>query len=99
LITHYLFNSDQLKLINLLIDSRRGIKQHDIDVMDMIIENEVNLQIICTKSDEIKNHAELELEIQSFIKDRYKLDIKPIFTSVKKKRGLPELQKSILSAL
>lgn len=99
LITHYLFNSDKLKLINLLIDSRRGIKQHDIDVMDMVTENGVNLQIICTKSDEIKNQEELKLEIKQFIKDRYKLDIEPIFTSIKKKEGLGELQKFILDSL
>lgn len=99
LITHYLFNTDKLKLINILIDSRRGIKQHDIDVMDMIAENRIPIQIVCTKSDEIKNHDEVKSEIKDFCQTRYKVQVEPIFTSIKKKEGLVELQKSMLATL
>jgi GTP-binding protein len=86
-------------LINLLIDSRRGIKENDITVMDMIMQHEIPMQIICTKADEIKTHQALEVEIKNFVKLRYGKDVNIIFTSVRTKQGANELQKSIMECL
>jgi len=93
LITYYLFNKKP-NLINLLIDSRRGMKEHDIEVADMIVANRVNFQIIFTKSDEIKNHDILQSNTCTFLKDRYNKDIDILFTSARNKDGASELQNS-----
>lgn len=99
LITYYLLNTDKIILLNLLIDSRRGIKENDITVMDMIMHNGFNCQIIATKADEIKNHEALKAEIQGFVKLRYNKDINVIFTSVRNKMGVNELQKSVATVI
>jgi GTP-binding protein EngB required for normal cell division len=88
-----------LSLINILIDSRRGIKEHDITIMDLIIFNQIPIQIICTKADEIKNHDALKEEINNFIKDKYNFEVNIIFTSTKKTTGIQDLQKSFISLL
>ena len=98
LITHYIFNTERIALLNILIDSRRGIKENDISVMDMIMEHGINCQIICTKADEIKNHDALKAEILGFIKLRYDKDINVIFTSSRNKTGADELKRSAIEA-
>ena len=99
LIAYYLFNSDNIILVNLLIDSRRGIKAHDITIMDAIMQHGLNCQIICTKSDEIRNHESAAQEILNFIKLRYNKELPVIFTSVRNKAGVEELQKTIAKSL
>lgn len=99
LISHYLFNTDTLKLINILIDSRRGIKEHDTEVLDMMHEAELNIQIILTKSDEIKNQDELVKEISNFMQTRYHKQVPILLTSTKKNQGIDEVRKSILEGI
>jgi GTP-binding protein len=99
LITYYLFNTDKIALVNILIDSRRGLKDHDISVIDLIIEHGHLIQIICTKADEIKNHEILKNEILSFMKLRYNKEVNIIFTSVRNKMGANEIQKSVVEAV
>ena len=93
LITYYLFNKKP-NLINLLIDARRGMKEHDIEVADMIVANRVNFQIVFTKCDEIKNRDILQSNTCAFLKDRYNRDIDILFTSTRNKDGASELQNS-----
>lgn len=95
LISHYLFNTDSIKLINILIDARRGIKEHDMEVLDMLHKADLNIQIICTKIDEIKNHDKLKEEIANFMKERYQKEVNIILTSTRKNLGILELQKSL----
>lgn len=97
LISHYLFNTDTLHLINILIDSRRGIKEHDTEVLDMMHEADLNIQIILTKSDEIKNHDELVSEISNFMQTRYHKQVPILLTSTKKNQGIEEVRNSLLS--
>lgn len=99
LISHYLFNTDTLSLINILIDSRRGIKDHDTEVLDMMHEADLNIQIILTKSDEVKNHEKLVDEISNFMQTRYHKQVPILLTSTKKKSGIDEVRKSILDNL
>lgn len=93
LITYYLFNK-RPTLVNLLIDSRRGLKDNDIEVADMIIENGLNLQIVFTKKDQIKNSEILQSNTCAFFKTRYNIDINVLFTSVRNRDGASELQNS-----
>lgn len=93
LITHYLFTLKP-NLINLLIDARRGINNNDLEVLDMIIGNDIAVQIVFTKSDEIKNQQSLVDNTCIFIKNRYNKTIDIILTSAKGKYGISELQNS-----
>jgi len=54
LILYYLQNNKQLRLVNLLIDSRRGIKEADVEVIDLLRSCNINFQIIFTKADKSK---------------------------------------------
>jgi GTP-binding protein len=98
LITYYLFNK-RPNLINLLIDARRGMKEHDSEVADMIVDNRVNFQIILTKCDEIKDREIVADATRIFIKGRYNKDVDILFTSTRNKDGASELQNSFYQYL
>ncbi|MEY3196928.1 MAG: hypothetical protein RLZZ59_296 [Pseudomonadota bacterium] len=93
LITHYLFDR-RPDLVNLLIDSRRGIKEHDEAVIDMIISNNIPIQIVFTKCDEIKDYEILKTNASNFFHQKYNIDIDIIFTSTRSKEGAQTLQNS-----
>ncbi|MBO4956771.1 MAG: YihA family ribosome biogenesis GTP-binding protein [Rickettsiales bacterium] len=59
LIYDYLNTSKKLKLIFVLIDSRKGLMSDDIDLLYMLDELNINYQIILTKIDCI-NKSELQ---------------------------------------
>lgn len=59
LIFDYLRGRPTLRCVLILIDSRHGLKDSDIMLMEMLDEAAVNYRIILTKSDKTKN-AELE---------------------------------------
>ncbi|HJK86841.1 MAG TPA: ribosome biogenesis GTP-binding protein YihA/YsxC [Candidatus Megaira endosymbiont of Nemacystus decipiens] len=96
LISFYLRMSDSLRLVNLLVDSRRGIKENDSKIIEFLSEAQLNLQIIFTKSDQIKSHDE-------FVKDMKKIlllhgyDKEILLTSSKNNKGIQELRHSILN--
>ena len=81
LITHYLQANPNLKLINILVDARRGINDNDMSIIAMLEEFERDYQIIYTKTDKLSKNAILELESQ-------KLNCNVIFSSSKKKDGI-----------
>jgi GTP-binding protein len=51
----YLRGRVSLKRVILLIDSRHGIKPHDIDVMEALDTSAVNYQLVLTKADKLKD--------------------------------------------
>ena len=51
LIENYLINRENLKLIFVLIDCKVGIKDSDIDILDIISENNKQFSVILTKVD------------------------------------------------
>ena len=85
----YLLNRSQLRRLFILIDSRIGVKDSDLDLMDFCDDNGICYQIVYTKKDkrvrekeqvkiEPKNHpAMVELILE---------------TSAEKKSGLQELR-------
>jgi GTP-binding protein len=50
-----------LRRVCLLIDSRHGLKQVDMEIMDLLDEAAVNYQIVLTKTDKIKETALAQL--------------------------------------
>ncbi len=98
LITHYLKNSSNLKLVNLLIDSRRGIKPNDIQIVKLLLSYNQNFQIIFTKSDKIKNQENLAITTQNFLATLgHSCNV--IHTSIKSKEGVKELQFSLTRSI
>ena len=94
LVRDYLKGRSSLRRVFLLIDSRRGLKDVDLDVMDMLDEAAVNYQIILTKADKIKP-TELErvsAAITSKIKKRPAAHPDIVATSAETGEGVAELR-------
>lgn len=88
-----------LRRVFLLIDSRRGIKDPDIEVMGMLDTVAVPYQIILTKIDKLKK-GELEKVLEStktIIARRPAAHPNVIVTSSEKKTGLAEIRAEIVS--
>lgn len=99
LIMHYLKNSQNLKLVNFLIDARRGFKQDDIDVMELLVQFDVPFQIILTKVDKKGVDKELEQQMRSELESIGIDNCTIITTSSKSGLGIRELQVSIVASL
>ncbi|MCC8417140.1 MAG: ribosome biogenesis GTP-binding protein YihA/YsxC [Rickettsia endosymbiont of Bryobia graminum] len=98
LISHYLKTSENLKLVNLLIDARRGIKPNDIEVMKLLLSYNKNFQIVLTKSDKLQVRENLSAEIQNFLATlSYSCNL--IYTSSRSKEGAKELQFSLAKCI
>ena len=97
----YLMNRPNLKRIFLLIDVTKGLKNHDLEVINIFIQNNIFFQIVLTKIDKL-NMADQEKSAQEIIK---KLEVYPSFckkivkTSSSKKYGITELQDEIVEIL
>lgn len=101
LINDYLRGRQVLKRTFVLIDSRRGVKDVDHDIMKMLDEAAVSYRIILTKADKIKN-SELEKVKAETLKalSKHTAAFPEIsVTSAEKKMGIEELRETILDAV
>ena len=99
LVFTYLKGRPNLRRVFVLIDSRHGIKDKDVEVMKMLDKAAVSYQIVLTKSDKVKI-SDLEKMVSltqkkmaSFIACHPDL----LVTSSEKKQGIDLLQASIWS--
>jgi GTP-binding protein len=92
LILHYLSKRDNLAIVNLLIDSRRGLGDNDLKIIELLLKFNLKFQIVFTKSDKLTDKDAL-------IKSSYDLlpgiSVNFIFTSSRSKDGTEELQLSL----
>ncbi|MBQ3565038.1 MAG: YihA family ribosome biogenesis GTP-binding protein [Alphaproteobacteria bacterium] len=95
LILHYLKNRKNLKRVYLLIDSRRGIKDNDNQVMEIFDSFGISYQIVLTKADKIENQDQLLNDIANELKNHAAAFPKVIITSSKSKEGIQKLRQSI----
>jgi GTP-binding protein len=65
LIIHYLTKRQNLSKIMLLIDARRGLKDHDLQIVDMLLYYGRTFDVVFTKGDQISSQAKAELLSQS----------------------------------
>ena len=97
LVFTYLKGRPNLRRVYVLIDSRHGIKDKDVEVMKMLDKAAVSYQIILTKADKIKM-AELE-KMVSTTKQRMSSFIachpELLVTSSEKKQGIDFVRASI----
>jgi GTP-binding protein len=99
LIRDYLRGRTSLRCVFVLIDSRRGLKDVDLDMMKMLDEAAVQYRIIMTKQDEPKPHELKELvgEITEALKKHAAAYPFPHPVSSQEKTGLEELQREVLT--
>jgi GTP-binding protein len=95
LISDFFDRTLNIKLVVLLVDSRRGFQNVDVEFVGGIIEKKIRVLTVLTKSDKIKN-SDLRNQIKSLEKD---FDLKAIPFSVKSPSGSDELLKLINQAL
>lgn len=98
LISYYLKHSLNLKIVNLLIDARRGIKQHDMDIIKLLISYKRDFQIVFTKTDKVTNRENLAFNIQNFLAT-LDCSCNVIYTSSRSKEGAKELQFSLAKCI
>ncbi len=97
LIEEYVENRDTLNHVFLLIDSKVGIKNSDIDMLDLLSNCSRKFSIILTKIDKISNNY-LEYQKKSILSlmKNYKKTFTKIYQSeTKKNNGITEIQRSI----
>ena len=97
LIIKYLLGRTSLKRAFLLIDSRRGIMQNDLQIMQVLNDCGVLYQIILTKVDEIKQ-KELDFLLDKIKKDSINhtaLFSEILISSSNKNVGLNEIRDTI----
>lgn len=85
----YLLNRSQLRRLFILIDSRIGPKDSDLDLMDFCDNNGICYQIVYTKKDKkIREHTQIELSHEN-----HPAMVESVLeTSAEKKYGLEELR-------
>lgn len=93
----FLFGRASLRRVFLLIDSRHGTKENDIELMNMLDETAVTYQIVLTKIDKIKKSEidEVYIKTAALITKRPAAYPNIILTSSEKKNGLDELRTTI----
>ena len=97
LIEDYIKKRNNLSHIYLLIDSKIGLKNSDIDMIDYINYCKKIFSIILTKIDKVsKNHINLQNKSVVSLMKNYKRTFKNIyFSETKKNNGIIDIQKSI----
>lgn len=97
----YLRGRVSLKCVFLLVDSRHGLKDSDVEMMKMMDEAAVSYRILLTKSDQIKK-SERETVIENTqlaLKKHPAAFPDPFLCSAHKKDGIEEIQDVIRSLL
>ena len=88
----YLLNRSQLRRLFILIDSRIGVKDSDLDLMNFCDENGICYQIVYTKKDKRVR----ELTQQKISHENHPAMVEQVLeTSAEKKSGLEELREII----
>ena len=98
LLNSYFSSTKNLKIVYILIDSRQGIKEIDINFLDFLNQNKLQYNYILTKSDKIRQDDKKEI-IYKLTKEKGIPLFDIIFTSSKTKEGIKELKRNILNEL
>ena len=93
LIRKYLRGRAQLRRVFVLIDSRHGVKQNDLEIMEMLDEAAVSYQLVYTKMDKLRASDKILVNVDYKKHAAMIPDI--IFTSSEKGDGIDDLQKVI----
>ena len=99
LIQNYLINRENLKQVFVLIDCKIGIKDTDIDILDIISENNKPFSIILTKIDKCAaSFVDKQRKSLISLLKNYKLYFNNILSSSSSKNiGIVDIQKEIFN--
>ena len=99
LIENYLINRENLRRVFVLIDCKIGIKDSDIDILDIISENNKQFCVILTKVDKCAiTFIDKQKESLISLLINYKSHFRTIFSSSSSKNiGIPDIQKEIFN--
>jgi len=97
LVRDYLRGRPTLRCVFVLIDSRHGLKDSDLEIMKMLDESAVAYRIVLTKADKTKSaqRAALETGILAELKKHGAALDKILFTSAHEGTGIPELRAAL----
>ncbi|MDR2685954.1 MAG: ribosome biogenesis GTP-binding protein YihA/YsxC [Rickettsiales bacterium] len=97
MVAEYIGGRPNLVAVMLLIDSRRGFMQSDIEVMDAFDRTGTNYQIILTKTDKLNSSELKEVlgSVKAEIQKRPAARADVIITSAAKKIGAEEVRKAL----
>lgn len=94
LIFQYLRGRPNLRCVFVLIDARHGIKDSDLELMEMLDEAAVSYRVVLTKTDKLKTQEREKIEQQTLeaLKKRAAAFPAVTLTSAEKGAGIPELR-------
>lgn len=97
LIFDYLRGRPSLRCVFILIDSRHGLKDSDVELMKMLDETAVQYRIILTKTDKVKNQELLKVteKIAATLKNHAAAHPVSLPTSAHKGMGVPETRAAL----
>lgn len=101
LIFNFLRGRPNLKRVLLLIDSRRGLKESDFELMKMLDDAAVSYKLVLTKADKLKKTAldATAERIGTQIKSHAAAHPDILATSSEKGMGIEELRKAVIEAI
>ncbi|MEA3008398.1 MAG: GTP-binding protein [Sphingomonadales bacterium] len=101
LINSYLRGRQVLKRALVLVDSRHGLKEIDLDVMKMLDEAAVSYHLVLTKADKVKASELASIEAATAEEGRKHAAAHPeiIVTSAEKGMGIERLRTALLEAV
>ena len=99
LVEDYLKGRPTLRRLCLLIDARRGIKDADANVMDMLDAAAVGYRIVLTKADQLSGPANAALSeaVTAALRKRPAAAPTPLTTSARNGTGIAELRAELAS--
>lgn len=97
LIFNYLRGRPNLRCVFVLVDSRHGLKDSDIMIMEMLDEAAVPYRIVLTKADKEKKAAATAAKVEEALASHAAAWPQVSITSAQDKSGLTELQRTMLS--
>jgi GTP-binding protein len=101
LIHEYLKGRASLARVYVLIDSRHGLKDLDLDILKLMDKSAVSYQIVLTKADQLKGPEQESRisEVRELISKRVAAYPEVLMTSSETGFGIPELRGAILSLI
>lgn len=96
MLSDYLSEAKQLKLVLLIIDGRRGLMESDRAIMEQMLEEQLPFALVFNKTDKLSK-SDVSQGIRK-IKDEFKM-LEIIPHSIKDTKGLGELRDVILRAV
>ena len=101
LINSYLRGRQALKRALVLVDSRHGLKEIDLDVMKMLDDAAVSYHLVLTKADKVKASELAEVEAATAEEGRKHPAAHPeiIVTSAEKGMGIERLRTAVLESV